>query len=515
MLTWQRMPDGINEGAVKAVVALASAKDIVIAATDRGVYRKEAAQPVFTQVLRFPAGQYAVYSLYSEGDWVAVATNHGIWESNDSGVQWKKTFDPAHDLHRQCYAVFKSSGGVFVGTAEGLFRRDVNQSGWYRHTGALGSEPVYAISGDDAHVFFAAGDGIYREPADGKDSIKKIFSVIADDDLAVDEFLDEDKGSVVYAGRFIRSLTYDAVSGTLFVAAQNGFWISSDEGESWNEFSNDGFKPGETEKIIFCQSCLTSHGQRAPDIQNRDQHFEPEPILFLASRKGVFLLNNRIWRNVYQGLSSTGVNEIFIDGTGRILAATDSGLFVLNIRQQVSVDYRTVSHAWAYDPSIQDVHKMVTFYADVGKDKTDNWKVLSRRKAVLPSVSWQVQRDISDIYHWDSGANPDVLQKGIEAMDWSVTLKWELSDLIWSTAQTTIDTRSKIMVELRESLLAQATRIYFERRRLQVESAQIPDDSPEKWQMELRIEELTAGLDAMTGGRFSKEMSNVKIQNSR
>jgi len=212
MLTWQRMPDGINEGAVKAVVAIANAKDIVIAATDRGVYRKEAAQPVFTQVLRFPAGQYAVYSLYSEGDWVAVATNHGIWESDDSGVQWKKTFDPAYDLHQQCYAVFKSSGGVFVGTAEGLFRKDDDQAVWYRHTGALGSEPIYAISGDDAHVFFAAGDGIYREKTDPLDAATKIFSVIDDDDALSDVFDHAQEGEVTdaYADRFIRSLAYES-----------------------------------------------------------------------------------------------------------------------------------------------------------------------------------------------------------------------------------------------------------------------------------------------------------------
>jgi hypothetical protein len=288
--------------------------------------------------------------------------------------------------------------------------------------------------------------------------------------------------------------------------------MSDDAGESWEELPSGGLSPCDSEKIIFCeQFCLTSHGQRAPDIQDRDGRSEPEPILFLASRNGIFVFWERQWHDIYGGLTVRGINDIFHDENGRVFIGTDSGLFFLTERSEVSVDYHEMRNAWAHEPSVQEVHQMVTFYADVGKDKIDRWNTLSRRKAVLPSVSWQVQRDLSDIYHWDTGANPDALQKGVESLDWSVALKWELADLVWSTAQTSIDTRAKMMVELREDLLAQATRIYFERRRLQAESSQIPDSSPEKWQIQLRVDELTAGLDAMTGGAFSRRTA-VKNQ---
>ena len=96
--------------------------------------------------------------------------------------------------------------------------------------------------------------------------------------------------------------------------------------------------------------------------------------------------------------------------------------------------------------------------------------------------------------------------------DWGVGLNWDLSDLVWNDAQTSIDVRSKLMVQLRDEILEDVTRIYFERKRLVNEvketEAKITDDGgPETRgvlsEKALRIEELTAYLDALTGGAFS------------
>ena len=63
------------------------------------------------------------------------------------------------------------------------------------------------------------------------------------------------------------------------------------------------------------------------------------------------------------------------------------------------------------------------------------------------------------------------------------------------------------MVELREDVLDQVTRIYFERRRLQLElEADDVLDTQNDLGRHLRLEELTALLDGMTGGQFSKYM---------
>ena len=43
--------------------------------------------------------------------------------------------------------------------------------------------------------------------------------------------------------------------------------------------------------------------------------------------------------------------------------------------------------------------------------------------------------------------------------------------MIFSTEQTSIDVRSRLMVQLRDDILDEVTRLYFERRRLQLELA--------------------------------------------
>jgi hypothetical protein len=63
------------------------------------------------------------------------------------------------------------------------------------------------------------------------------------------------------------------------------------------------------------------------------------------------------------------------------------------------------------------------------------------------------------------------------------------------------------MVELRNDIIDEITRLYFERRRIQVELLQNPPkDLTKRVDKELRVEELTANIDGMTGGYFSREM---------
>jgi len=159
------------------------------------------------------------------------------------------------------------------------------------------------------------------------------------------------------------------------------------------------------------------------------------------------------------------------------------------------------------EPTINEVHQLAIDYAEVNQEKIANWRVLARKKALLPDLSVGLDRDASDLFHWNTGASPDELQKGREIIDWDVSLSWDLADLVWSADQTAIDSRSKLMVELREDILDEVTRLYFERRRLQIELVSSDgSDGQITLGREMRIAELTALIDALTGGEFSKRI---------
>ena len=79
--------------------------------------------------------------------------------------------------------------------------------------------------------------------------------------------------------------------------------------------------------------------------------------------------------------------------------------------------------------------------------------------------------------------------------------------MVRNNAQTSIDVRSKLMVQLRDDILEEVTRIYFERERILEEIKNAGDFGEELYlSKKIRIEELTAYIDLFTGGGFSCAM---------
>jgi hypothetical protein len=131
--------------------------------------------------------------------------------------------------------------------------------------------------------------------------------------------------------------------------------------------------------------------------------------------------------------------------------------------------------------------------------------------ALLPRFSLGIDRDEDDTYEIYTSSSTQYYTVGPRKRSdgWDVTLTWELGDLIWNGDQTLIDVRSKLMVQLRDDILDEVTSYYFERRRLQVELVKSPPDNVrDRLKKDLRVQELTANLDALTGGYFTRELKS-------
>jgi len=166
------------------------------------------------------------------------------------------------------------------------------------------------------------------------------------------------------------------------------------------------------------------------------------------------------------------------------------------------------------DLTVKDVQKIAIEYAEVSPGKIRRWRERARWKAMLPKLTVNFSESIDENVELYKSATTSysIIGPKEKDKDWGVGLNWDLSDLVWNDAQTSIDVRSKLMVQLRDEILEDVTRIYFERKRLVNEvketEAKITDDGgPETRgvlsEKALRIEELTAYLDALTGGAFS------------
>jgi len=180
---------------------------------------------------------------------------------------------------------------------------------------------------------------------------------------------------------------------------------------------------------------------------------------------------------------------------------------------------RVISVYFKDEPEISEVQRAAIKYAEVSPEKIERWRKQATKKAWLPQVSVGLDREASDLWHWETGSTTksidDSLRKGREYVGWDVSISWDLGELIWNEDQTSIDVRSRLMVELRDDILDNVTKLYFERIRLKMEIDSIPiEDYRKRMDKELRLKELTASLDALTGGYFSGS-ANLRMGDSK
>ena len=165
--------------------------------------------------------------------------------------------------------------------------------------------------------------------------------------------------------------------------------------------------------------------------------------------------------------------------------------------------------------SIKEVQGMAIEYAEVSPEKINKWRKAAKYKAILPKVSFGLSESNDENIEIYKSASKHYVVNGPSEVDrdWSIDLSWDLSNLIWNNAQTSIDVRSKLMVQLRNDILEEVTRLYFERMRLLGELAVIVNESNEPENLEkkkMRVQEITAYIDAYTGGKFSENIFSNK-----
>ena len=173
------------------------------------------------------------------------------------------------------------------------------------------------------------------------------------------------------------------------------------------------------------------------------------------------------------------------------------------------------------EPTVMEIQRAAIRYAEVYPEKIEAWRHAAMRKAMLPTVSLTGDQGVDHNVDIDRGGTADadkfIVGPSETNRDWHMGVSWDLGDLIWNDDQTSIDTRSKLMVELRGDILNEVTHLYFERRRLQMDTLLYPPkELPLQIEKDLKLQELTADIDALTGGyltaRLGEEASHVEIR---
>jgi hypothetical protein len=235
----------------------------------------------------------------------------------------------------------------------------------------------------------------------------------------------------------------------------------------------------------------------------------------------VFEYSNDRWQELSLHFLAEEVRFLSSDSQDNLYAACDKGLFKARITDlgETKISDNIISVYYKDEPEIKQVQQAAIKYAEVEPEKILRWRKQAAKKAILPKISIGMDQDLdrttsSNIWGIYSSngtpgryyAGPDDIAK-YNNKSWSVSLTWELGDLIWNDDQTNIDVRSKLMVQLRDDVLDEVTKLYFERIRVKMELDNLSiEDRKKRFEKELKLQELTAQIDGLTGGYFSSQI---------
>lgn len=173
---------------------------------------------------------------------------------------------------------------------------------------------------------------------------------------------------------------------------------------------------------------------------------------------------------------------------------------------------RKVLKRYAGEPTVREVQDQAVAYANVHPEIVDSWRVRSRTNALAPRLRTGAQgtlnrdlRTVTEVGQADTEFKSD--DNGGRLI---VDATWELDRLIFEPQEMNVAREAVRMSNLRDRVLDDVTRRYFERRRLQIDiELSPPKDLADRVKKELRLQELTADMDAATGGWFGEKLKDA------
>ncbi len=137
----------------------------------------------------------------------------------------------------------------------------------------------------------------------------------------------------------------------------------------------------------------------------------------------------------------------------------------------------------------------------------------ARRAAWLPELRLRVDRRLgrAESLDFPAGGSPALPPLGLDTSNdvrYEARATWDLSKLVFSTEELAALGQALRMADMRREVESLANRLYFERRRLKMESQLAPPSDPAaEARRDVRVQELEADLDALSAGAFSRCVS--------
>ena len=498
---WHRM-EGLSETSFVTIVRNFSTPVQFVATGSHAVYLSADGGQNWHEGFRLPA-QTTIESVALNSATPAtilLATNRGVFTSLDAGQTWSHTFSASGETKTDCtFITFQPNADniAWLGTRNGLFTSNDQGQHWREVQVPAQARQIIQLTfhpQNPDRLYLLSDHGLYAgAPAEG--NWVRRPEMLSHRNDAEQEISDLSGPTETAQPRNrLGAIAIDPQHpSTLYLGTSQGVLTSIDEAIHWQPLPRIGLPSSKVLQLAV----------QADPAGNT--------LLVAATANGLATydpITNR-WFMLQEGLSPQ-VRQFCVVGN-TLWVATKAGLFRVDwdansTDSSAPPSVGELLDTFVHEPTITQVRDAAIRYAEVHPDKIRLWRKQAALRAVLPKVNVGFDHTGSRNTHIDEGSFPHFqlidTHNGDSGFD--VSLNWDLGGLIWNDDQTAIDTRSKLMVELRDDLVNEVTRVYFERRRLQLALLTAPAlDQRTLLEKELRIQELTALLDGLSGGFFS------------
>lgn len=486
--SWQRIAIDANIVGARAIAVDKDNPQVVYAGFKDGLYKTSDAGKSWRVVA--PGLITKINYLYldkQDSGIVYCATDDGLFKSQDAGERWQKIFLGKDVLERSVRTIASCDAApktIFIGTGNGVFFSPANRIIWQKIGGELSYAAVLSIAvhpDNPDSLLVASSKGLFKSEnrMASYEKVLSSFNLESEDASSDVDSAEEESAPEEY---YLRYVTFKSRgSDTVHAGTKEGLLVSLDAGKTWRRQIVSGLSE---EKINY--------------ILVNDK----TGILFLSTQNGVFACSKDSCQQLYQGADFKICNQLAQDSQSNVFLAADKGLFRIDAKAIIKEPKEMRRASFAHEPTIHQVQKEAIKYAEVYPEKISQWRKQARLKAFFPEFDLSYDKTVFTSTSFPQGRG------FVGPLDWGLTLKWDLASLIFSTEQTSIDVRSRLMVQLRDDILNEVTRLYFERRRLQLELAEAEDlNKKARAEKELRLEELTALIDGLTGGYMSRSIN--------
>ncbi len=501
---WTPVTAGFPEQGFQDVAVHPRQPAWVVAASEQTMYASTDGGKEWQARFQAPTGVTITRLAISHGEppTVLAATTSGLYGSFDGGATWTRVFRGTGEGEGACehvafdpedahIALLGTSGGLFQSTDGGQRWREIPMPAKANTVLHFAFDPqtpsgLYVVS--PVGLFHgSAASGTWEQRFSGRHPEDRDPPL---DDAAA---ADSEQAENVMLESLVAVAVHPREPTTVYLASSAALYRSTDGGRQWEALGTAGLPSKAISSLLLRAN---------------------SPVMvFAGTPHGVarYDVAERAWRIHAHGPAGAEVRGLAVSEDD-LWAATDQGLFryseadgVFGSEEPPSA--RDLLSNFVHEPTIAQVQDAAIRYAEVHPDKIKHWRRQAVLQALLPSVDFGLDRDASQNVQIDEGSFPNfqVLETNDRDTGFDVSVNWDLGELIWNDDQTSIDTRSKLMVQLRDDIVDEVTRAYFERRRIQVRLITSPPGDQDKLlEHELRLQELTALIDGLTGGYFSQ-----------